>query len=191
MFIMKKRLLVCVLAILCIAATVYNTVAYFTGEDTAVNVITAGNIKIQLIELSVPEDGGEPVPFADVIGVLPGGEVSKLVQVKNIGDQPAYIRIAVEKTILLAEGAQGNADVSLISCDFNTVNWTEQEGYFYYKGPLGPGETTEPLFTKVSFDRNMGNLYQNSKANIQIHAYAVQAANNGSSAFEAAGWSER
>lgn len=188
---MKKRLLICILALLGIAAAVYNTVAYFTSEDTAANVITAGNIKIQLVELSVPEDGGEPVPFENIIGIMPGGEVSKIVQVKNIGDQPAYIRIAVEKKISLAEGVQGNADVSLISCNFNTVNWTEQEGYFYYNVPLAAGETTEPLFTRVSFARDMGNLYQNSGAEIRIHAYAVQAANNGSSALEAAGWSER
>ena len=50
------------------------------------------------------DTGNGLVPFVDVEGVLPGTEISKIVQVKNMGGQAAWIRVSVEKTILLADG---------------------------------------------------------------------------------------
>lgn len=69
---MKKKLLACSLLVIGLSTAAYGTVAYFTHEDTATNVITAGDIQIALQEWTVPEEGGEPVPFEDVIDVLPG-----------------------------------------------------------------------------------------------------------------------
>ena len=34
----------------------------------------------------------------------------------------------------------------------------------------------------------MGNVYQNSTAHVDVNAYAVQYANNGTGALDAAGW---
>ena len=98
---MKKKLLACSLLVIGLSTAAYGTVAYFTHEDTATNVITAGDIQIALQEWTVPEEGGEPVPFEDEIDVLPGAKVSKIVEVKNIGGQTAYIRVAVDKEIRL------------------------------------------------------------------------------------------
>lgn len=103
---MKKKLLACSLLVIGLSTAAYGTVAYFTHEDTATNVITAGDIQIALQEWTVPEEGGEPVPFEDEIDVLPGAEVSKIVEVKNIGGQTAYIRVAVDKEIRLAAASR-------------------------------------------------------------------------------------
>ena len=174
---MKKKLLACSLLVIGLSTAAYGTVAYFTHEDTATNVITAGDIQIALQEWTVPEEGGEPVPFEDVIDVLPGAEVSKIVEVKNIGGQTAYIRVAVDKEIRLAAGVEGN-----------TEYWTEKDGWYYYNAPLNAGDTTEPLFTTVTFEKSMSNLYQNSSAVIRVTAQATQTAHNGDAAIEAAGW---
>ena len=56
--------------------------------------------------------------------------------------------------------------------------------------PLASGETTAPLFTVVRFAAEMDNLYQNSTATIDVTVEAVQQANNGATALEAAGWPE-
>lgn len=185
---MKKKIFVCAFIAVCLSIVAYSTTAYFTYEDTATNVITMGNVQIELQELSIPDSGGEPIPFKDAIDVLPGTDVSKIVQVKNTGAQSAWIRIAISKTILLAEGVTGDADLSLVTCDLNTEHWLEKDGYFYYKNALESGGITEPLFTKVIFASDMSNMYQQSKALIHINAQATQVANNGTTVMEAAGW---
>ena len=185
---MKRKIFVIAFIAVCLSIVAYSTTAFFSVEDTATNVITMGNIKIELEELAIPDDGGDPVPFGDVIDVLPGTDVSKIVQVKNTGANSAWIRISIDKAIELAEGISGEADVTLVSLNVNTEKWTELEGYYYYNAALNAGETTEPLFTEVSFASNMGNIYQQSKAIIKVFAQATQTANNGETVFTAAGW---
>lgn len=182
---MKKRLALCALILLLLSVSLSSTIAYFTTEDTATNVITAGNLSIDLREMT--ESGEE---FKDVVGVMPGVEVSKIVTVKNTGDHPAYVRILVEKGIELAQGREGKADLSLLQLDLNTADWTEKDGVYYYNKPLAPGAETPALFTTVKFSEKMDNLYQNSKAIIEVSAQAVQTAHNGTSALTAAGWPE-
>ena len=185
---MKKKIFVCAFIAICLSIVAYSTTAYFTYSEIATNVITMGNIRIDLQELAVPKGGGDPVPFRDVLDVLPGTEVSKIVQVKNIGVQPAWIRISLAKGLSLAEGIEGEADTSLFTFDINTEYWLERDGYYYYKDVLSPGQTTEPLFTEVRFSSYMGNMYQQSKATVYVNAQATQVVHNGSTVFEAAGW---
>lgn len=184
---MKKRLLAAAVIAICTSMAAYGTLAYFTYEDTATNVITAGDVQIDLEEWSRTPDGSL-VPFKDIDDVLPGTDVSKIVQVKNTGGQDAWVRVSAEKSIVLAEEAEGEVNLSLVTYDLNTEHWTERDGYYYYNTVLRSGETTEPLFTTVTFSENMTNMYQHSKAYIEIDAQATQSANNGSSVFEAAGW---
>ena len=115
-------------------------------------------------------------------------EVSKIVEVKNTGHQPAWVRISVDKLIQLAEGVEGDVDLSLIEFDINDQYWIEKDGYYYYYTALAPGNTTEYLFSSVKFSESMDNMYQYSKAIIEVTAQATQVANNGDSVLEAAGW---
>ena len=62
------------------------------------------------------------------------------------------------------------------------------DGYCYYSRPLKPGQVTEPVFTKVTFNAAMGNEYQNATATVDVAAQAVQTANNGSTVTDAQGW---
>ncbi|MBQ0037956.1 MAG: SipW-dependent-type signal peptide-containing protein [Clostridiales bacterium] len=180
---MKKRLLILSLLAVCLSLCIGGTLAYFTASGIARNVITTGNIKIDLIETD-----GEGNPFKNVSDVLPGAEVDKVVTVKNTGDNPCWVRISVEKEILLAEGKNGTPDLSLLEIDLNTEDWTEKDGFFYYNQELKAGETTIPLFTTATFNTAMDNLYAGCTANVTVGAQAVQTANNGSTALEANGW---
>ena len=185
---MKKKVFVCAFIAVCLSIVAYGTTAYFSYEDTATNVITAGDVKIELQEWAIPNAGGDPVPFEDVIDVQPGMAVSKIVEVKNTGHQPAWVRISVGKAIQLAAGVDGEADLSLIKLDINDQYWIERDGYYYYYTMLTPGNTTEFLFSSVVFSESMDNMYQYSKAIIEVTAQATQVANNGDSVLEAAGW---
>lgn len=184
----KRKVLVTVLAVALVVLCAMGTTAYFTDRGTATNVITTGGVKIELVESALVDD--ELVPFEDVSGVLPGDNISKIVEITNTGKSDAYVRISVEKAITLAEGVQGEVDLSLVELDINTNAWTEQDGYYYYNSVLKPGETTEPLFTTVSFGETMDNIYQNCTTTVTVTGMAVQVANNGTSALTAAGWPE-
>ena len=182
---LKQKLLTLSTVAIVAALSAYGSIAYFTAEDTARNVITAGKVKIELQEKMLTSDGEKTVPFEDRLGVMPGSEVSKIVEVKNTGGQDAWVRVSVNKAIELAEGVEGEVDLSLISFDLNTDYWTEKDGFYYYTAKLTPGQTTEPLFTAVTFAKTM-----NSKAILTVNAYATQTVHNGSTALEAAGWPE-
>ena len=186
---MKKKILALALIIMAMSIVAYGTLAYFSYEDTATNVIVAGNIKIALREWS-ETDGGERVATEGPVDILPGLHVSKIIEVENTGKNAAWIRVSVAKAIELAVGKEGQVDTALVGLNINTEYWTEQDGYYYYNVALQPGETTQPLFTEVQFAAQMGNLYQQSKAILTIQAQGVQMANNGESVFEAAGWPE-
>ena len=67
--------------------------------------------------------------------------------------------------------------------------WTPgTDGYYYYNNKVPAGESTSILFDTVKFDPEMGNEYQNCRANIVISAQAVQTANNGTTVMDAQGW---
>ena len=176
---MKLKLITGALIAVCLSIAAYSTTAYFTAEYTAENIITAGNVEISF---------RDSVSTGDEMTVMPGKQTDKIVQVENTGDHPAYIRIRLEKDIVLADGADGEVDLSLIGLDLDKENWTEKDGYYYYNTALKSGETTKPLFTKISFSKDMSDLYQNSKAAVNVYASAVQSENNGTDVTTAAGW---
>lgn len=187
---MKRRLLAGAVIVMCLSLLAYGTLAYFTAEDTAHNVITSGEIDIELQEWADAEKT-TPFPEDEVSGVMPGTEVTKIVEVKNTGANDAYIRVKVEKEFVLSEGVEGETDSGLMKIDFDETYWMlGEDGYYYYKEALKPGAVTEPLFASVSFDPSMGNIYQNSTAKVDVTAYAVQVANNGDSVMDAKGWPE-
>jgi len=163
------------------------TLAYFTDEDRADNVITSGSIDIELHEWTGAVDSeGNKVHVQDVTGVMPGTEVPKIVEIENVGENEAYVRIALKKEVVLMHDGTPNAD--LVKLDLNSTDWSYQDGFYYYNQALEPGKTTVPLFTTVAFDPSMDNIYQNSVTKIDVKAYATQVKNNGTSALDANGW---
>lgn len=187
----RKLMLLALLMSLCSILTI-GTLAYFTSEERAHNIITTGNIAIELQELTNElDETGQPVAFENVHGVMPGSQISKIAQIKNTGSADAYVRVKVDAAITLSSERGEQPDLSLIQPDYNLEHWLVGEGgYFYYRRRLKPGETTVPLFTKVTFAETMDNRYQNSTAIVDVRAQAVQADNNGDHVLEARGWPE-
>lgn len=186
---MKRKLFFIAVIVICLSLTAYGTLAYFTAEDTAHNVITTGDVDIELLEWA-DEDKTETFPKEGVSGVMPNTSVTKIVEIKNTGSGSAWVRIKVEKDITLAEGVGlEKPDLGLMVIDYDTENWIlMKDGYYHYKKPLESGQTTEPLFAEVTFDKTMGNDYQNATASVLVSAEAVQSANNGATYDQAKGW---
>ena len=180
---MKRKLLILSVLVICVATLAAGTLAYFTSEGTAHNVITTGGVDITLQEWA---DEGKKTPFEDLTGIMPGMTVTKIAEIKNTGASEAWVRVKVEKNIRLA--GEGEVNPDLVELALDTANWTEKDGYYYYNKALKPGEVTAPVFSAVTFNASMGNEYQNATATVDVYAQAVQTANNGETALNAQGW---
>ena len=183
---MKRKLFLACILVICLSILTTGTLAYFTSKQTAHNIITTSGVEIDLQETTINDEGKE-VPFENKDGILPGAEVSKIVRVANTGPAEVWVRVSITKAFDIQGG-----DPNLLHLDLNLSEeedgWTQQGDYFYYNKPLAPGEVTTALFTTVTFDKTMGNEYQNTKAHITVNAQAVQTANNDGPAWEAKGW---
>ena len=83
-------------------------------------------------------------------------EVKKNVMIKNTGDTQAYIRATV---IVTWKDASGNVYSSMpvagtdynITYNLSSSGWMNaSDGYYYYKKPVDPGNTTGKLITSCS-----------------------------------------
>ena len=181
---MKRKLLILSVLAICIATLTTGTLAFFTSEGRAHNVITTGGVEIAVREWA---DEGKEKPFRNLEGIMPSMTVTKIAEIKNTGASAAWIRVKVEKNIQLQ--GEGTPDADLVELDLNQNDWElGQDGYYYYNQALEPNTVTTPIFTAVTFDAAMGNEYQNATASVDVFAQAVQTANNGASAMTAKGW---
>lgn len=181
---MKKRSLFIALAAILVGCAIGGAMAYYTNQSAVTNVVTAGNVRVELQEWA---DKDMTVPYADPENdIIPGENVSKVVTAKNVGTGDAWIRIQFVTT---AEGDEIPEEGAMpLSVDVDTEGWTLQDGWYYYNTTLKTGETATPLFTTVSFDSAMDGDWESSIINIDVTLQAVQVAHNGETVFEAAGW---
>lgn len=192
---MKKRNILAVALLICILLIpVAGSLAYFTQAETAHNVITTGSVDIEVQEFTDEKDEeGNPLPFENPVNVMPGQNVSKIVQVKNTGSGEAWIRIALLPEFKLNSANADESfkpDTDMVLLNINKEDWEAgvDDGYLYYKHALKPGEVTSPVLSSVTFSKNMSNEYQESQFILDAEAQAVQVKNNGDNALSAAGW---
>ena len=177
----KSKLVTIAILLLLLSIAGTGTLAYFNDSITVHNEITTGNIDIALNQVSTSN-----------LTVMPAMTVDRQIVVTNDATSGnAWVRVKIEKQIVKADNSIG--DDTLITMKYNNqnscnTNWTYQNGYYYYNKPLAANDTAAPLFDAIAFSANMGNEYQNSTATVTIHVQAVQTANNGTSALNAAGW---
>ena len=184
---MKKKILFLTAVLVCLSIAMTGTLAYFTADDVAHNVITTGKVNIALQEWA---DEDQTVPFENLEGVMPGNEITKIAIVENTGTAPAWIRVKID---IAVTKQIGNEVLTLpsdkVTVNIDTKSWKlGTDGYYYYQKALDKGAKTEPIFTSVLFDKSMNNDYQGSTASVDVFAEAVQTANNGVSVNEASGW---
>lgn len=108
------------------------TAAYLMHYAAAANNFVVGSQVSSVDETWAPPGGLEK-----------GKTYTKEARVANTGTVACYVRV-------LAEVAdQSVADSVTIA--WNSSQWTDkqEDGYYYYKSVLPPGEKTEPLFTSI------------------------------------------
>lgn len=148
----KKQKLIAAIGTISVAALVAFTSAYFVDGDTATNTFKIGH-NVSTIEENFPSGKLEP-----------GKTYTKEVRVKNKDSVKCFVRV-------LAEPSDSDMGEHL-DIDWNTTAWTEkqEDGYRYYRKALKPGETTSPLFTKVTIKNDFVNP-QFTVKNFDISVY--------------------
>jgi len=181
---MKRNLILvfCIAALLSILTT--GTMAYHVSYGVSDNVITAGNIRLELHNCTAD---GSPVPDGGAMACLPGSCYSRVVTAENTGDHPMYLRLSVSKYVQDSTLPAGDC----LNLDIDSVNWQYKDGYYYYLKALAPGETSTPLFTQVEIDgENVDNQYLGKTLMLDVCAYGVQSENNAEDVMSAVGWPE-
>ena len=170
----KKKLLTMILALVLIGVVgVGATLAYFTDNDSATNIVTMGHVNIELKEdaWTYGEDG--------ITGVTPGQVLEKDPTITLVGDSlDAYVRIK-----LVVTGFEGveNADVYKEDVLENLVlgeGWKKVGDYYYYGSELTKDNaSTTALFEKVTIPVEWTNDIAKATFNIEVYAEAIQADN--------------
>ena len=127
---MKKKITaICLCVALVAVAVVGASLAYFTDTDEATNTFTVGNVKIDLIEQEKGENGLQPYPEKPKTLVpgtqTDGNAVSKIVTVKNTGNNAAWVWVEIKvPTVLVSKDILGESKET-----FNALHWNSY-GYF-------------------------------------------------------------
>lgn len=178
----KKKLLLLVLTAAVGCSTFGLTMAYMTDSEQNTNVITVGDVTVDLTETKWnPENGKD---------ILPLETVEKNPQVTNTGSVNTWIFLKVKnpkKNIITVNNTSkrknASANVELFSFTANsewellskTESDSEVEYLYGYKDVVTPGQTTKSLFDSVTAVNYMeGSLGENDALNIPIEAMAIQ-----------------
>ena len=188
---MKRRAFTIALIVVAVALAAGGTLAYFTAEGTAKNIITTGKLAMKLYDTTVENGAEVDFPANGISGILPGDTKDKNVYVQNTGACDIYVRVKLTPSAVLANGSTGTATelLSYLEMELDTTNWTKgTDGWYYYNNAVAPGTFTTRLLDSVTFDEDMGNPYMEATVVIDVEAEAVQSANNGTSVTDATGW---
>lgn len=166
---MKKKVAALGLVAAMLLTSAGATLAYFTDTDKAENVFTVGNVDIVLTEPNWATSGSQDAPE-----VYPGEALAKDPTVENIGANPCFVRVKVEGLDCL-----GNAGPITYRTDYVDGklgdNWKEHEGYYYYTKVLAVEAKTDALFDQIVIPTGLTNGDSETKYDIKVTAYAVQA----------------
>ncbi len=162
-----KKLILIALAFVCIATiTTSVTLASFSSSINTNNVVTFGNISVELVDI-----------YEQQSSVGPGQIVDKVVSAKNNGNNTEYVRIYVEKYWSKDGETLTDKDGDYIQLILaNPDLWVDGgDGYYYYQKPLKPGETAENLMETFTLDPDWDmEGYFNLDGNITVRAEAIQ-----------------
>ncbi|MGE4353722.1 MAG: hypothetical protein AB7D36_06525 [Oscillospiraceae bacterium] len=176
---MRKKIVAGGILLIAIALLAAGTFAYLVSETRATNVITTGTVELTLTEYSITqgEDGkSERVLYVAPDKILPGETVSKIPVITNTGTASFWTRMKIE---IKVDGEVIDDADTYVTIDMDEINWIyKEDGWYYYKSTVEPGEEALPLFDTVTFDSAMGNDFQNKEISIDVVAEAVQSQNN-------------
>lgn len=120
----KKPLTLFVALVLLLTLTVGGSLAWLVSNDKVTNSMVPGNVPIEIVEQK-------------------DGTIKKSITIKNTGNIDAYIRVAV---VANKVDKDGNITIGTApTLNLNTDKWQQLGDYYYYKGVVAPGASTDSL----------------------------------------------
>ena len=151
----KKVKIVIIVAILIIFMSL-GVYGYFIYKKSVTNNMVLGYNDIEVNEKYQPP-----------LKIEKGTSFQKEPTVTNNGNVDCYVRIKS----LVSDSRVG--EYLSINYDEVNYNYNKDDGYYYYKKVLKPGETTEPLFTTVEISKEASDDVLNG-FEIYVYAESVQ-----------------
>ncbi len=182
----KIKLKISVIAFVAVLFTLMSqaSLAYYTTVGKATNVVTSGNIRFIIHEMT---ESGTEFP-KEGIYILPGDIVSKKVSVQSDCAHPFYLRV---KPVFDINSQELSAE-DCFKLNINTDDWELHDGWYYYKGIVNPDETTPEVFSHVEIvGSEVDNDYIGKTLTLTVNAQAVQSENNpltDGNTYTALGW---
>ena len=187
----KKNILTAAVSLSLVAClSIGATLAYFTDSDKATNVLTTGNVKIELIDTTKGPQEGDQWTADDkgdntgvtYYNVQPGDLLSKDVGVK-IDELSSDCYVALQVKV----SSNKDVDLEAIRDQIKAQaadEWYVQENYdgtmtFYHRGALQAmtHNSTSQLFNEIKIPEQWGNEYVGASIDIDVKAAAIQSAN--------------
>ncbi len=183
----KKTLIILVSVVLLLLVAGGSTLAYlFAKTDSLENTLSPAQVSCAVVE------NGEEYTDSTV-----NVSSKSNVTIKNTSNISAYIRASILVTWKSADGnvyaakPEPGTDKDYI-LQINTSDWSEHDGFYYYKSDVPAGATTSALITSASQINQgpMGTDNTQYYLSIEIVAEAIQAegmgANSAQNAWTAA-----
>ena len=145
----KSRKAFIALCCLILIVSIGVTFALFFSNTSRENIYDLGNFNVVTSET-----------FESPSSWMPGDKINKTITATNNGDISAVFRVRyVERW----EDANGNDITSSVSPNTVTINYANEnqwyynsdDGYYYYKNVLKPGDTSGSIISCVSLNENL------------------------------------
>lgn len=182
---MKKKLTLLLTCVVLVAAVaVGGTLAWFTNNKEVTNVVTLGNVKIDLTETGL--ERGQTTQ--DYGLVMPGQKILKDPTVTNTSTTNAcYVRVKAYVNVTANPNEGELTSLQALGIQLND-NWLPgDENYFYYTLPLQIGQSVQPfkVFTDegsevkytILIDPEWDTAYADMNFEIPVTAEAIQIEN--------------
>ena len=82
------------------------------------------------------------------VDVKDSGNEKTGIFVKNEGTATSYVRVKLVMNWVSDDGKTISGEPVNIDVKYDTTNWFEKDGIYYYKTPVGPNMTTDNLLQK-------------------------------------------
>lgn len=161
--------------VVAVGATIGGTFAYLTANDQVDNVLTIGDVSIELTEPNYDED--------QAVDMVPNQTIAKDPTVKNDGvnDAVIFLHVTMPKatfTPVSADGTKGTVgEYEVFEIGALGAGWVDLgDGYYGYNTALAKDASTSALFSEVSVANFVEDIsLNNSTQHILVDAYAIQA----------------
>lgn len=110
------------------------------------------------------------------VDVKDSGNEKTGIFVKNEGTATSYVRVKLVMNWVSEDGKTISGEPVNINVKYDTNNWFEQDGIYYYKTPVGPNMTTDNLLQKDKHITEPTGKPEGYHLEVTVLAESIQAA---------------